>query len=1009
MLKLMRGIFVSLAWLFVAGIAVPGAFAQDTLHFSSGNLVVVLEGNGVEGSSGSYTDNQAAPLTLFQYQLDSTNPATTAPTYVNSLVLPQTASGNNSAISGEYGSSSEGTVQLAGSGQYLTLMGYGVNAAAFNASPATYSSSGNAALAQSDSLTGQSYTPVPRVVALVDPYGNVNTSTQLYNIFDTNNPRSTYTADGVKIYVSGQGTGSDTTGGVFYTTIGATAATAITGADSGSGVSQDTRDVQIYNNTLYVSVDSKEGSTNRDYLGTLGTPPSTSLFNSAAGPTQLTMANNASTPVAISSKGKLTLTSSEYNTVNSGVSSVNISPVNYFFANAYTLYVADSGSPKNTSGTSTLGAGGLQKWVNTKTDGSGTWELQYTLSKGLSLVANSTANSSNTSGTTGLYGLTGVISGTNVYLFATNYTISDLDQTYLYGITDTLASTTSPGTSFTVLATAPADSNFKGVAFSPTLAAGSATITSTPSGVSLTTSGTGCVPGSYSTPVTLIWTQSSTCTLSIGTPSAATGTQYVFSQWSDGTTTATDTVTAPTSSAVYNAVFTTQYQLTTAAGTGGTVSSGGYYTAGSDAAITATPNSGYYFSGWTSSPDAVASSTAATTTITMNAAESVTANFAVAGPATLSSPTSGSTLSGASTTFTWSANGSTTPVYLWVGSTAGAYDLVNVGPLSGTSTTVTLPTNGATVYATLWSTVNGSLVSSTATYTEASVLPASLASPTTGSTLNGASTTFTWTANGSTKPVYLWVGTSAGGLDLVNIGPLSGTSTTVTLPTNGATVYATLWSTVNGSLVSSTATYTEASVLPATLTSPTTGSTLSGASTTFTWSANGSTTPVYLWVGTSAGAYDLVNIGPLSGTSTTVTLPTNGATVYATLWSTVNGTLVSKSYSYTEASIAPAQITSPASGSQLSSTQTFTYAYNQSTDPVYLWLGTSAGAYDVANIGPLTGGTVTLTLPTDGVTVYATLWSTVNGSLTSKSYVYVDPSAMASSVSTVKTQTVRRK
>jgi len=43
--------------------------------------------------------------------------------------------------------------------------------------------------------THQSYTPVPRVLALIDGNGNVNSSTVIYNIFDTNNPRSAYTLD----------------------------------------------------------------------------------------------------------------------------------------------------------------------------------------------------------------------------------------------------------------------------------------------------------------------------------------------------------------------------------------------------------------------------------------------------------------------------------------------------------------------------------------------------------------------------------------------------------------------------------------------------------------------------------------------------------------------------------------------------------------------------------------------------------------------------------------------
>jgi PEP-CTERM motif len=425
--------------------------------FTPGNLVVSVEGNG--SGTGSYTDNQAAPLTL--YQFDPVSGTTGPATFVNSLMLPQTASGANLPVSGEYGSSSEGTLQLSGNGQYLTIMGYGINANQFNSSPGTYSIlSTNTALGQSGSQTGQSYTPVPRVVALIDANGNVDSSTGIYNIFNGNNPRSAYTADGTNIYVSGQGNNPDNTGGVFYTTRGSNSATSITGADAGSGDSQDTREVQIYNNTLYVSTDSKEGSTNRSYVGTLGaigTPPTT-VANGGNGPTQLTGTGT--------STGKYTITATNGNGINSAGDQINLSPENYFFANSNTLYIADSGSGKQTSATSTLGDGGLQKWSLV----AGSWVLDYTIAGGLNLVQNAASNPNNTSGTTGLYGLTGELidGGTEVELFATNFTIGDLDPTYLYGVTDVLADSTNPGESFTQLAAAPADSNFKGVSFAPT-------------------------------------------------------------------------------------------------------------------------------------------------------------------------------------------------------------------------------------------------------------------------------------------------------------------------------------------------------------------------------------------------------------------------------------------------------------------------------------------------------------------------------------------------------------
>ncbi len=425
--------------------------ATTISNLTPGDLVVLVEGAGA--TSGVYSDNQAAPLSLFEYQGAGTSSAT----LIGAKVLPQTASGDNYAISGEYGSSSEGILQLSGNGKYLTVAGYGVNAAAFNADPAAYGttttgSSKSTALGQSGSLTGQSYTAVPRVVALISANGSVDTTTALYNIYNGNNPRSVYTVDGKTFYVSGQGTGSDNTGGVYYATIGIKSATPITGSDtSGKTLSQDTRVVEIYDNQLYVSVDSKEGSGSaRSFIGTLGAPgtPPTSVANNENGPTMLPGFGNTG------GTGKVTITALTTNGVNAPGQVINLSPEDYFFANATTLYVADSGAPKNNSASSALGDGGLQKWslIN------GTWTLDYTLSQGLNLVANSASAG----------GLTGKVVGDDVDLYATNYIIGDIGQTYLYGISDILNATREqPGESFVELAAAPADSNFKGVAFAP--------------------------------------------------------------------------------------------------------------------------------------------------------------------------------------------------------------------------------------------------------------------------------------------------------------------------------------------------------------------------------------------------------------------------------------------------------------------------------------------------------------------------------------------------------------
>ena len=438
-------------------LAMPAA----ATNFLPGNLVVAVEGNGVYGAtSGAYTDNQAAPLSLFQYA----HVGTASATYVNALVLPQSNSGANHAISGEYGSSSEGGLQLTADGKHLVIMGYGVNAAAFNANPAAYGTAINdptkpTALGQSGSLTGAGYDPVARVVAVIGANGSVDTSTALYNVFNGNNPRSVASADGTSFYVSGQGIDGDHTGGVFYAIKGASSATAITGNDTATvsggprNAAQDTRILQIHDGVLYTSVDSKGGKDNaRDFIGTLGTNP-TSLYNGGNGPTQLTGFGNSG------GTGKVTLTAQTANGFGLSGKEINLSPESYFFADDNTLYVADSGAPKNNSAKTATGDGGLQKWVFS----AGSWNLAYTISAGLGLVSNTAAH-----GTTGLFGLTGQVVDGHVQLFATNYTIGDLDQTYLFGLTDLLSATTrQAGETFVTLAAAPTDSKFRGISFAP--------------------------------------------------------------------------------------------------------------------------------------------------------------------------------------------------------------------------------------------------------------------------------------------------------------------------------------------------------------------------------------------------------------------------------------------------------------------------------------------------------------------------------------------------------------
>ena len=415
--------------------------------FIPGDLVISTVGDG--DGSGTYTDNQGSPITL--------RDISTTGVVNGTLVLPQTTTVNaqgvtESAISGEYGSSSEGSLERSADGQSLTIAGYGVNAAVYNAAEASGGSNayGNAALAQTTSLTNQTtYSPVARVIADVNYAGTVDTSTALYNVFNGNNPRSVVTVNGSSFTIAGQGLNkTDTaTQGVFSAVDGASSATQIDGLT-------DTRTVEISGGNLYVSTDSKEATAGNTFTANI------SQFSNV--PT------SASTPTILPGISQsVTLTAGQANGVNNASigSKVSLSPENYFFANATTLYVADGGNPKGGG----LGDGGLQKW----TLANGTWSLNYTLSAGLNLKPDTTADpGQGGQATTGLIGLTGMVNANGtVSLYASNATVGDLNQTYLYGITDTLSATTLPANeSFTTLVTAAADTNIRGVALAPQIA-----------------------------------------------------------------------------------------------------------------------------------------------------------------------------------------------------------------------------------------------------------------------------------------------------------------------------------------------------------------------------------------------------------------------------------------------------------------------------------------------------------------------------------------------------------
>jgi len=277
--------------------------------------------------------------------------------------------------------------------------------------------------------------------------------------------------------------------------------------------------------------------------------------------------------------------------------------------------------------------------------------------------------------------------------------------------------------------------------------------------------------------------------------------------------------------------------------------------------------------------------------------------YTAAAQAAMTAPAQGSSFAGPSVTFTWSAAAGATGYYLWIGSTgAGSNNIYNSAEKTLTSYTFpAMPTNGETIYVRLTTNYSGTWVHNDYTYTAAA--QAVLTTPTQGSTLDGPSVTFDWTAAAGATGYYLWIGsTGVGSNNIYNSAEKTVTSYTFThTPTNGETIYVRLTTNYSGTWVHNDYTYTAAA--PAVLTTPTQGSTLDGPSVTFDWTAAPGATGYYLLIGsTGVGSNNIYNSAEKTVTSYTFPrMPTNGETVYVRLTTNYNGVWVSNDYTYTAA------------------------------------------------------------------------------------------------------------
>ena len=368
-----------------------------------------------------------------------------------------------------------------------------------------------------------------------------------------------------------------------------------------------------------------------------------------------------------------------------------------------------------------------------------------------------------------------------------------------------------------------------------------------------------------------------------------------------------------------------------------------------------------------------------------------TVNAMFLSAAAITSPTNTSAFTGTTQTFTWN-NAGADSYQLWIGTGVGKTDLGVYSTTATTANATGLPANGSTVYVKLHSRFGSTWYTNSYTYTASGTPPpaaAVISSPVGGSTLAGATQTFTWN-NAGADSYQLWIGTGAGKTDLGVYSTTATTANATGLPANGSTVYVALHSRFGTTWYTSSYTYT-ASGTPAAavISSPVGGSTLAGTTQAFTWN-NAGANSYQLWIGTASGKYDLGMYSTTATTANATGLPANGGTVYVTLHSRFGTTWYSNSYTYNASGTpAAAVISSPVGGSALAgTTQTFTWN-NAGANSYQLWIGTAAGKFDLG-VYSTTGTTANATgLPANGSTVYVQLNSRFGTTWLKNNYSYI--------------------
>ncbi len=345
--------------------------------------------------------------------------------------------------------------------------------------------------------------------------------------------------------------------------------------------------------------------------------------------------------------------------------------------------------------------------------------------------------------------------------------------------------------------------------------------------------------------------------------------------------------------------------------------------------------------------------------------------------ATLTYPTDGAVNIAMGQTFTWTSVSGAQAYYLYVGTTAGAKDVINSGELQTTQRVAPSLPDNQLLYARLWTKYADVWRYVDTTFTSRA-LTAVLTAPSDGESNIGYPVTFQWTVVGGKDSYYLYIGTTVGAKDVVNSGELQTTSLTSYNVPSTATLYARLWTQLANVWRYRDSTFTTAP-LAATLTAPSNGQSNVSVNTTFAWSSVANVQAYYLYVGTTVGTNNVVNSGETVNTSWVVTGLPAEQTLYARLWTKVDNIWRYTDSTFTTQSLTAGLISLADGQTNVGVATTFTWNSVANAERYYLYLGTTVGARDIINSGELTATQYTVQNLPPARTLYARLWTRVGG------------------------------